>query len=748
MQGIDPNGQLRTLQVTEFGELKVVGGTGGGGGGGGDASAANQLTQIARLDTLVEQSDTVESTLAQIRDRLPVTAHSQPLTDAQMRAAPIAVAVPGDVCVAEVLSPADHSASAEWDLSAVSASDVVTVETERNQRTIALTLDPASSPSYSEIRSAKVIDSPGEVSAHVSMSQRVRLDVGTMALVDRSATLPAPEGIGIASITQATTTCTVVLTSPFQGRIGDLVDIVGSPDNRLWYQFAPVATISEDGLTLTIQFTDSGAIPPLTVGPIAGGTLKYSPDAIGRAVSGGAIAFSSNTATSADLFARSGGVTRLSSAVTSIAGDRRTGTASTSRQIMSGGKGHATGATAEFCIEAYPGEIHFRDRTADSTGVWTARALIESSAMSVSRALTPIFSAFEPAGMPRPLARIVSVVRATNVVTVTLDRGAASAGFAVGQYPHIYGVRDTTNFANTVFSSAITAVSGSTFTVAWAGTNATSYGGAVSLPAGGISQQGLSGVAVQSVTRNADDSLTLVGSTTWSGFSVDDIVAAVGVRDAPTGADLGVDGLWRVSSISTSAATFRPVTDALGVRRSPAVTTTPQTNCGGAVILATTIRVHSFRAVERRINEVRIWGQGTNSPGHALPVAISNSFTLPVNANEAATLSPSTYSAVTAATTNGAAVRTSAGTLWSVSVANTTAATAFIKLYNKASAPTVGTDVPVITIPVAAGEYKTVDYGRLGMRFGTGIAVAVTGAMGATDTTAVAAGAQVMLSYT
>lgn len=53
--------------------------TGGGGGGGGDASAANQLTEIARLE--------------QIRDRLP-NPLAQPLTDAQLRAAAVPVSGP------------------------------------------------------------------------------------------------------------------------------------------------------------------------------------------------------------------------------------------------------------------------------------------------------------------------------------------------------------------------------------------------------------------------------------------------------------------------------------------------------------------------------------------------------------------------------------------------------------------------------------------------------------------------------
>ena len=101
-----------------------------------------------------------------------------------------------------------------------------------------------------------------------------------------------------------------------------------------------------------------------------------------------------------------------------------------------------------------------------------------------------------------------------------------------------------------------------------------------------------------------------------------------------------------------------------------------------------------------------------------------------------------------AATTNAAAVKTSAGTLFAVVASNSGAGAAYVKYYNKASAPTVGTDVPLITIHVPAGGTVTVPIGTLGHRFATGIALAITGAMADSDTTAVAANqVKVLTSY-
>ena len=100
---------------------------------------------------------------------------------------------------------------------------------------------------------------------------------------------------------------------------------------------------------------------------------------------------------------------------------------------------------------------------------------------------------------------------------------------------------------------------------------------------------------------------------------------------------------------------------------------------------------------------------------------------------------PTSYSLNSAASTNAAVIKGSTGTLLGLSAFNAGASTAFIKLYNQTAAPTVGTSVPVMVIPVASGQYERLDVGAYGCRFGTGIAIAITGGAADTDTTAVAA---------
>jgi len=126
------------------------------------------------------------------------------------------------------------------------------------------------------------------------------------------------------------------------------------------------------------------------------------------------------------------------------------------------------------------------------------------------------------------------------------------------------------------------------------------------------------------------------------------------------------------------------------------------------------------------------------TPTHA--VTGSGSFTI-------ATPPGSAYSLTTAATTNAAVVKSSAANLFDLTLSNPTATAVVVKLYDKATAPTVGTDIPKVTIPVPAGAMVPVQFGQNGKRFTSGIGIAVTANAAATDTAAAVAGVQVHGTY-
>lgn len=144
---------------------------------------------------------------------------------------------------------------------------------------------------------------------------------------------------------------------------------------------------------------------------------------------------------------------------------------------------------------------------------------------------------------------------------------------------------------------------------------------------------------------------------------------------------------------------------------------------------------------------VGIWSCTAAGSGH---VTVDNA-----NANGRATsansspvvpsAAPTTWHLIAANSTNATSVKASATTLLGCQLGGVGSTPAFLKIYNKASSPTVGTDTPVKTliIPAAStaanGAGSNINFGPGGLTLGTGFAAAVTGVITDADTTAVAA---------
>lgn len=96
------------------------------------------------------------------------------------------------------------------------------------------------------------------------------------------------------------------------------------------------------------------------------------------------------------------------------------------------------------------------------------------------------------------------------------------------------------------------------------------------------------------------------------------------------------------------------------------------------------------------------------------------------------------YRLLSAATTNSNLIQAGQSQVFTYSFHNQTAAFKFVKLYNKATAPTIGTDVPRVTIPVPPNSYVAFDSVN-GIYFPLGLGVGVTNLIADADTTAVVA---------
>ena len=98
-----------------------------------------------------------------------------------------------------------------------------------------------------------------------------------------------------------------------------------------------------------------------------------------------------------------------------------------------------------------------------------------------------------------------------------------------------------------------------------------------------------------------------------------------------------------------------------------------------------------------------------------------------------------TYAVNSLASTNAALIVGRQAQLAGIFANNASAATKWVRFYNKATAPVPGTDIPIIVVAIPASSSKEMDLGE-GIQFPLGLGVAITGAAPANDATAVAAG--------
>jgi hypothetical protein len=200
----------------------------------------------------------------------------------------------------------------------------------------------------------------------------------------------------------------------------------------------------------------------------------------------------------------------------------------------------------------------------------------------------------------------------------------------------------------------------------------------------------------------------------------------------------GVNGTWfGVTAARTNANTAETTTGVLAL------------NIGVANAYGWRLGVGNFRFLRLRATALTAGNAvismsadaSTMEPNPVIPThAVTQSGTWTVTQT---TPSGTGYSLTSAASTNAAVIKSTAGNLFELTVSNPTATAAVVKLYDKATAPTVGTDVPKVTIPVAAGSFVVVPLSNNGKRFSAGIGIAVTANAVATDTTAAVAGVQV-----
>jgi hypothetical protein len=640
---------------------------------------------------------------------------------------------------------------------------------------LSISKSPWDAGTETELETVARFNMPVEIAVGAHRSQATLGQEFSLELVDTDPELAPVADLAISSITQSASVLTVDTVADHGLVPGKSIGIVNCANQLANYPSLVVASIPSPR-QFTATAGPGGTIPSQTItNPVGAKGSVYFRERFGRANDGVSQIFENATATNASFYIRSESGDALPSG-TVIGNHSITVGTTASVQTVNAPYTYAFSPTTEYRIIPQADRVQTSDVAVDSLAQSNNRVLRTQVCPNPSKEYKFRIRATNAKALTVLTAKVVSVSKpGTTVGTFTT---ATAHGLTTGDLIVYYGNSNVaaSAFPNLTTATAVTVLTPTTFTVAAIGTAATvtGYGGVIAKVQGGnlLSALGVfnnSGVnATLSTLTDGTRQLVLTGAATWSA-TIGDYVNVEGVTNATNGATLGVDGAWKVANSVTTALTLVPCTAAFAA-------TLPAdfvlTNSAGAVVKRTCLRLSYVRIFDFERQRVEMLNRPTGDISGAAPVNVQNIPAVTVNSGTVTTVTTvGTVTAVTtagtpaapatpliinsAASTNGQLVLTGTSGLQCLYATNIGATIAFVKLYNKATAPTVGTDVPAMIIPVPAavagvpGVSPMINPGFNGYRFALGLGLAITGLVADTDTTAVAAGqVKVILSRT
>jgi hypothetical protein len=430
--------------------------------------------------------------------------------------------------------------------------------------------------------------------------------------------MPDTVPIEILNASQATTTITVNFTAPpaVPLRIGQVISIEGFADTRLNVSNATVATTPSDTQITLVGNDYAFTSTTIASTPGNGAAFIERREMLGNARNAVGVVHGSATATQRRVYTRSqGGVSRPSG---TVAGSHHVTTGTdVATAAASAPRADAWVPSSEFSMLVSRDHVTYLDRGVDANAAWSPRYRQTQVTPNPERSYKTKVRVRSTPGLTRPVAKIASISKAgSTTATVTTD---GPHGLVTGQYVGFYGVRDQAAFANQTTGLLCTVTGENTFTVAHGSSaTATSYGGFVVLVQG---QQALGGAVAQvaqSVTR-VNGIVTITGNATWAApAAIGNVVELIGCRDAVSGADLGLDGVYNVINLATTTLTLEPV---LNVAGSPSSgDDIGATNCGGAVVQRFAVRLHVLMVVDYDPMLIEFAFKGNPDAGEAIVV--------------------------------------------------------------------------------------------------------------------------------
>jgi hypothetical protein len=661
--------------------------------------------------------------------------------------------------VTEFRDPFEDHEDADWTIVSQGSDDIVRYDGNAGGASYrVISLSPLTQGTETRIETPQLFGGAVEIGIGLHASQRTLGQEMAVELVSNELDEALAADVAISSISQTTTTLSVTTATAHNLKVGSRIGIRGVNDSRLNYPSLVVAT-TPTATTFTVTAGPGGNLPSVTAGPFVTGSV-YMRSAVGGAVNGSSMLLENATATNASFYVKSNGSEAVPLGGTLAGSPSITIATTASVQAANSADNFAFRPTTEFRAVLMSDRLQWSDGGVDAATQTTSRALVTQTVPNSVPKYKLRFRAVNNKALSVPVAQIVTAAKTgTTTATITTD---VAHGLTTADLITIYGISDqaASSFPNLLTATAVASVIDATSFTVVIGTAATvtSRGGYVARVNGGNLPSALGAIAqvVQSVAR-ASNVLTVIGSASWVGLLIGDYVNLVGVRLDSDGSPLGVDGAYRVRDLATTTLSLEPIGNA------PTGGTIATTNCGGGVIKRTDMRVSFARVYDFKRFRTEPLARPVNDMAAATPVVMQGG-TLPavttVSAVTAVTgagtpAAPATpYFVNSLATTNGALVLTGTSGLHALFATNTGAGAAFVKLYNKATAPTVGTDVPEMIIPVPAAVAGVPGVAELSpgfnaYRFALGLGIAITGGVADADTTAVAAGqVKVKLSRT
>lgn len=483
---------------------------------------------------------------------------------------------------------------------------------------LTISKDPLNADTVSFIEITDRFDMPIEASFGHHMSQRTLGQEFSTEIVDDEVIDAMPD-VAIASISQSTTTLSATTATPHGLVPGKRIGIYGVNDSRFNYQALVIAT-TPTPTTFTATAGSGGTIPSVTAGPFTTGYI-YQRQSLGLAKDGTSMIFENAAVTNASFYIRGDAGDALPSG-TIIGNHSATILSTASVQAVNAQNIRAFQPTDEYRIKMQADRLQWSNVPIDSVASETNVVNRTQVIPSPSKKYKLRIRATNNKGLSVPVAQIISAVKtASTTATITTDR---PHGLTTADLVTIYGIRDqsATSFPNLLTATAVASVVDAThFTIVIGSSGTvTSYGGYVSRVNGGNLPSALGAIAqvIQQATLT-NGILTLVGSASWTGALIGDYVNIVGCRNNINGATMNLDGAYRVRNIVTTSLELEPIGDTV------MPTDFTITDCGGAVIKRTCLRISFIRIFDYNRERVEFLARPTSDLASSVPVSVNNS---------------------------------------------------------------------------------------------------------------------------